>query len=1150
MLNLVLGRSGSGKTEYIRNILKERAKASDNKLLLIVPEQFSFASERSFLLDISAKDAQNIEVLSFSRLCDYVGRSLGGFAGTHTGDDTKIIIMLRALNSIQDSLTLYKKHVKSIPLAKELIVLVSELKKECISPEMLKTASKNVRQATLKNKLSDLSIIYDAYETLFSSKYVDYIDGDSLLERLAKTLENNLFFNGYTICIDAFKGFTGQEFEIIKHLISQADEVYVSLCTPNIYDDDPAMIFASVNETAKKLKSLSNKTKIIDTLNKPLRFNNDELKFLEANIFNPTTKTFKSANDEKLDTKLKHIEIFSADNIHDECMYIAATARKLIREEGITLKDIAIIVRNDTNYSYELTNCFKRFDIPVFEDKRAPVKTQPIISLMISVLNILNGGFTTENILRYLKTDLSPLSAEDVAELENYVLMWNLSAKAWRNKFTNNPNGLDGESDEEKLKKLNKMREKIIPPLLTLAEKTKNTTAFEFSEALYDFLVNTDIDTRLLTLAEELDAAGYTALAAEQNRVWEILMEILSKLGLIYGETKTDIETYKNLFTAVVEVTDLGSIPFVLDEITIGTADRIRLSNPKVVFVAGCAEGVFPAAISNNSLLTTTDRASLEKEGIVLSSSSENLASEERFIAYSALTSATDKVFISYYKTDDEASYKPSIIINSAKELFSIEDEKNVSAIEPEYFAETYDSVFQTYAENFHKLKTADDKFVTKLNSLREITKEDGRIKTLDMVANKLPFKIENKNTAKALFGENLYLSASRVDTYYHCPFQYFCKYGLKAKPRKKAKLDPLIGGTVIHYVLENVVREYGKEKLIALNKNEREKAVDKWLKIYLDEKLGGFEDKTLRFRYLYRRLSVSLVDIVNRLCDEFSVSNFTPCDFELSIGTKDDSKLNSSNSELEIEVKETLEEKSEKKPIPAYTVNFDNNKEIKIFGEIDRVDKFEKNGQSYIRVVDYKSGGKEFRLSDILDGLNMQMLIYLFAIEAGGKKRYGETIPSGILYYTAKRSHVSLDSKTEDPLEKKIYADKGSGLFLLNEDVLEAMEANIKGNYIPVKYNRSGQLTGNLISLEDMIKLKKNIDNTLIAMATNLHNGEIPAFPVTGTNYDRTCEYCDYRAICGVEDDSIKKEIEKKDNETVLEIINQQFLEAGENNG
>ncbi|MBQ0015320.1 MAG: PD-(D/E)XK nuclease family protein [Oscillospiraceae bacterium] len=1143
MLSLILGRSGSGKTEYVRNLLGEQAKQGNDKLLLIVPEQFSYSSERALLEKYDADIANRIEVVSFSRLVDYVNRQIGGLSNNYADDSAKLILMLKTLNILstpenEDKLEFYKKHVNSIPLARQLLHLITEFYMQKVTPSNLLDASKSL-DGTLSKKVQELSLIYNQYDALLSNKYTN--DGTAL-DDLCTIASKTNFFSGYTIAIDAFKGFTAQEYAVLELLFKQADCVYLSLCTDcKAKSLDTSMIFDSVDETLSRIKRIAKdlNIEIADTiqLSNQKRFKTEELSFLEENAFSASAETFNKESN--------NIQLCVAETKRSECNYIAATIRKLLRKDGIRLSDIAIIVRDEASYNRELVAAFNRFEIPVFEDVRQPITNQPIISLTRSILRILCNGFTNENILNYLKTGLSPLSLEEISEIENYTLIWNTPAIQWRQGFAkeNSPAGLKEinserqiRENEEKFLELNEMRAKVITPLLFLEKCIKDDiSAIKVSEALYTFLLDTDVPTKLKEYASFLNEQGFSQLAEEQDRVWDILMTILDRIATVYGEDKITIKTYIELFDAVVSITNLGNIPHGLDEVIIGSADRIRLNSPKVVFLAGCAEGIFPATINSSGLLSNAERRQLsEKADLSISLPVEQLAAEERFIAYMALSSASEQLYVSYHQTSGaNESLSPSIIYNTVAKLFKTEkiDSKEIihqietSKQEYDYLAETKESTFLAFAESIPKASTDEWE---KLNTMREVLKSDSayesKFNAIDKIIKHEPQSL-SPDKATTLFKKNMYLSASQIETFYKCKFKYFCQYGLYAYPREKAELSPAISGTVIHYVLENIIKEAnGKENLIKYDKNQRQATIKKWLKEYIDTYFYGTEGKPARFLYLYDKLEVHLIDILDRLCKEFELTDFEPCDFELPL-TNDRTKGG----------------------LEPYHIDLgDGNGSIDIRGSVDRVDKFVKDGTTYIRVIDYKSGGKDFKLSEILYGINMQMLIYLFAIENNGKEYYNSNIESaGILYYPAQRATISADRKDKDIFADKAKEDRENGLYRSDEFILEAMEHGQNGIFIPVLdyYNRPVDA---LVTLTELGRIKKQVEEEIREMGTLLHNGNIEVKPIYNSDYDNACKWCNYHSICGFEEGDPIIEMESKKTREVLEEL---LKEDGDSN-
>lgn len=1129
MLQLVTGRSGSGKTEYVRRVLGTLAQQGENKLILIVPEQYSYDSERAMLKTFGNAAAQHVEVLSFTRLTDFVFRTTGGNAGIVADDGTRLILMLRAMDAVADKLDYYASYRDDVRLAKELIAIFREMRQSGAGLVKLEEAAGTVESPVLSKKLKELFLIYDVYDAMFRQRYADE---DLRLERLCRVLDETQFLDGYTFAIDGFKSFTGQELSLMGRILSQAKDVYVTLCTDGA---DPSMVFHSVDETKKRLCNMAKERNIRvfevpkdeAGISQGRRFLSPELAFLEANLFYPAERVYDGAAD--------HITICESQTLFEECEWIAATIRKLLREDGLRARDIAVIVRREEDYKKELISAFRRYDIPFFDDARQPVENQPLVVLCRAILSLLSQGFTSENLLQYLKTGLAGVSPEEVAELENYIFTWDVKGRSWQDPFPWNPFGLDASfrseaEAEEALVLLNETRARIIGPLVKLRNNVKDKSFREVGEALYEFLVRTRVPEHLKAYAIALDEAGLPDLAGEQDRVWDVVISVIDRLTAVYGdELCPKMKTYADLFYAILSMTDLGSIPQGLDEVSISAADRVRLSSPNTVFVAGLEEGVFPAVIGQSGLFTLHERALLRDQGLELSFPEDLRASEERFITYSAVTAPRERLFLSWHRLEAAGgSYLPSELIRGVERLFTKEEgeeevplyhKEDAGKLPADYYAETKASAYKTYAE---QVRSDDPVPVQSVREALSSLDEDGtwqkKLSSLDRALVPRVFAIHDPSIAIELFKKDMSLSASRVDNYYHCAFQYFCRYGLNAEPRKRATLGANHYGTIIHYVLEQLLKESDKATFVALTREQLHERVDHWLDVYAGSELGGLDDKTTRFQYLYRRLTLTLYDVAERLQDELKVSDFVPSDFELSIG-----------KEAEVE---------------SYTLKLPDGGTLAVRGSVDRVDLCEKDGKTYVRVVDYKSGGKEFELSDILYGLNLQMLLYLFTIEQNGTGKYEDTVPAGILYYPAKRATGTTtrrDAPKEEASFDKQAKDKQNGLLLFDTDVLDAMEHGLEGNFIPIKQKRSkdGETTLTppkmLASLQELGQLHKRIDFLLTKMATALHQGAIPAMPAEQNSY-LPCSYCDYKAVCRPEEPTTRVIEKISDRETLME--------------
>ena len=1115
MLYLILAAAGGGKTTHIMNLIEQFSAGGHKKLSLIVPEQFSFTSEKTMLGRVGAKAMADIDVHSFTSL----GEKLVGKPALHErrrlSDSAKAVLMKYALENVKDKLTLYGKHASRRSVISEFVALSSEFKQNALSTDSVRLALAQSENSLLKMKLADIITVLDAYDAAVEGSY---FNPDDLLTELCDVLPDTDYFKGRIVFIDGFRGFTAQEYKILSHMLQKATAVYVTLCTDNLDNrDDETDLFAHTKRTAKRLietakkngipvakpQYLSMRSKFNNFPPQIQRFSSPELAALEQELFSPTPNIYEE--------ECKNITLCKAHDVYAECEYIACTAKKLIREKGYRCRDIAVIARDSSGYEAPLRGALKKCGIPVFEDSRQPVDVSPVITLLSSAVSIAASGFDTETLMRYLKTGLAGFDIDEISAVENYLYLWNLSGNAWLSNWTQNPRGFGEETtddDRAELDKLNDIRKRIVSPLYTLRENLKETTGSQASKAIFEFLERINVTENIRSLAAFLESRGETGLALELDRMWEVVIDLLDSLEALSAEKNTNAKDISDTLELMLGVQTVGSLPQGLDEITIGSADRIRTASPKIVFIAGANNGVFPALPFTGSALTDKDRRKMSEMGIELSDFGEYKLAEEKLIAYTAFCCASDMLFVCCPERNSKGEQlAPSELYTKIKTLFPSCEEILAQELDGLYFVEGANLAFEQLASN----KQKNNVLFSSLSAYFSETDDfSGKIAALDRAAGNRDFEIKDSSIAQSLFGKDMYMSASRVESFYKCPFAYFCRYGIKAMPRKVAELDPMQRGTVIHYALEMLLTTYDRSTLMNMSRAELLEFFDKLLTEYLNSRLDG-ANRSNRFIYLFKKLISSVCDVAQRLIKELSQSKFTPVEFELKIGSDE---------------------------IPPYEVPCSKGKVV-VSGSVDRVDEAIINGKKYVRIIDYKSSGKDFELSDVMQGLNMQMLIYLFALWQNGSGKLGEFTPAGVLYQSAKSPIVSVDRGTTDAaLEKEIQKKCGmTGIILNDVDVVIAMDENMSGLYAPAKITK-GSLNGSLIGLKQLEKLKEKADKILAEMADTLHSGKISACPSYGKNYEKVCEYCEYKSVCSYEEGIPVRELVDDKLETVLENL------------
>ncbi len=1110
MLQIVYGRIGSGKTGYIYNEIAKEIEKGNDKLFLIVPEQYTFVTERELSNKIDPTKLDNVDITSFSRLAIKLVKNSA--QKKKLDDCGKTMLMNMAMDAVSDKLDIYAGYDRNISIVSGMISLIGELKKSAITSEQLLSICNEINNDTLRKKVSETAVVMEMYEALL---HRDYIDASDELDKLYDVLGELRYFENSKVFIDAFHSFSGQELKLLERIFEQSEDCFVTLTTDDLfqreYDFGP---FAYSKTSANKLMNIAKKTfvKIAEPICcKGEGFYSDEaLATLEKEMYKTDFETY--------DDKTENIMVCSAGDVREECVFVAQQIKKLLRCENYRCRDITIITRSMDKYCEEMEYQLEKYDIPHFRDERISISKQPLILFVKNALAIAVEGFSEEKVMGYLKTGLTGIDIESISEFENYVLMWGISGNQFKSEFTRHPDGYGAEfynEDKIRLEKINTIRRRVAGPLIKLKENLENPDGESAARAIYELLTTARVSDNLKKLADELEEIGEPTSARQQARIWDVLIEILDDFaGILKGMRLTSKRVYE-LFNASIRSVDIGNIPQGLDEVSIGDAARIRIDAPKAVFVLGANEGVFPMIVKNNSSFNDSDRNKLCELGLDITKSRDNRADEERFVAYYAVCCATDKVFVTYSKnsSDGEAMTESEIVsqIKSIVPNCRVVDTKQTDVID---YCEGIRPAFEITAS---KLKEN----TTEANSLKAYFKKSdlwyGKLEAIEKLDDSKLYEIKDDKIATELFGKDMYMSASRVEEYGICPFKYFLRYGISAKPRKKAELDPLQKGTVMHHVLENILKECEIKDFIKMSAAELGKKTEEILRNYLEKQMGGDENPK-RFQYLFVRLKKIVVLILERMQAEFSVSKFEPSGFEVKIGYDGE--------------------------VRPYEVELKNGGTLRLNGSVDRVDTMEIDGKTYIRVIDYKSKSMQFLLSNVLSGLQMQMFLYMFALKKNGKGKYEGVIPGGVLYAPTTVQFIKRDSKTDDEKisQEHIKNGKMTGIVLENEDVITGMEEDLKGRFIPVKVDKNGEIVGNLLTLEELGALNLRLDEILREMADNLQHGKIPALPVYGKGYKEECTYCDFKSVCGHSADDEFRELSGEK----LEFSRQQL--GGEN--
>ncbi|HIW74582.1 MAG TPA: PD-(D/E)XK nuclease family protein [Firmicutes bacterium] len=1107
-------------------------------MLLLVPEQFSFETERALLERLGPRLCGSVQVLSFTRLAEQVFRETGGLAGRRMDDAIRALLMSRALELTADHLVLYRKPAGDPETVQTVLAMTTELKQCGISPHRLEeTAGQLPEGSTLRRKTEELALILHAFEAVASGvispgteesgtqtngahergpAYIDPLDD---LAALAERLPESRIADGAQIFVDSFKGFTAQETAVLRQLMRRAEQVTVTLCADSMEDTFGGFgLFSPVIRTAARLRDLAREDGVpvarIINLRENRRSSVLPLRLAEAGCFAPRPTVYAE--------ETEAVTLASCAEIYTECDFVARSIRRALREQGGRARDFAVVARNLDEYRGVLDAAMEKQEIPLYFDERTNLLTEPLPALLFAALEAVTSGFRTDDLLRLMKTGLAGFSTHSVALLENYVLMWRIDGRRWREEWTGNPNGLSVKADDlsdKRLAYLNLLRRRLLRPLERLHASlfASGADGEAFARALYRYLIDVKADTLTRLRVARLERAGEPALADRMDRLWDTVMELLDRMAVSFRGTALPPLRFAGLLRMVAGLTDLGAVPQSMDAVQVGQADRIRLSAPKTVFVLGANEGVFPAYPASQGLLTEEERRELIARGLPLADGADIRTAEERFFAYAAVAAPSERLVVSYVRGNAGGeSLTPSALVETLRRILPRCRVLTVTGGEPEG-AESERDAFECAASLWNRptprAQTLRELFATRPEYAR-------RLLALARAADRMPAAFREDGAARRFFGDDLRLSASRVEQYHRCRFAYFCKYGLRAEPRRPADLDALAFGTLTHYVMETVLPSYAKEGFDHIRKERAFTDAAQAVQAYAEETMGGLEDKTSRFAALLGRLSRVAGSLLWQVVRELRQSRFVPVDYELPVGLPDE---------------------EDGPAVPPVVLTLPDGAKVRVIGKIDRVDIYRaENGEQYVRIVDYKTGTKEFRLSDVVEGVNVQMLIYIFSLWQNGGERYGKVTPAGVLYLPAKLPVIQAprDADGETAEREQLRALRMNGLLLDDPEIVRAMEHDAAGLFIPARLTAKGELVkgASVASLEQFGKLKKRIEDLLVKMAETLRRGDVAALPLAG-EID-ACAWCDYRAVCGHEPDDPVRFLAARDAASVLEEL------------
>lgn len=1101
MVEFLIGASGTGKTTLMLDRIKN---SSDREQIVLVPEQYSTEFDKKLYFHVGAKAFNELLSLTFSSLARQLFQIYGDpdRKGEYADDMARLILIYQAITAARNSpeqLKFFAKSSTRSGFAEESLKLIGDMKKAGISPQSLMLGADKL-ESRLHDKVTDIASIFYEYEFLMEQYgFKDHLEN---IREAAKTANLHSFFKGKRVFIDEFESFTADQIDMLKVIFSLAEDTVITLRTDDVNAGE-FTLFETVNSTYRQLSRICKEMNLnirLTELNTSYRFKYDDLRYLSERAMR------NIPNDPQNAPEPKNIRIFEARDMYSEAEYVCAELRRLVfADKSLKFKDIAILSNNIEDYAYVLKAAFERYDIPYFLSTEQPVVHTAVMVFFLSLLELLTAKkFKSEQVFRLLKCGMLEAELTEISQLENYCYKWGIDGDVWTEPFT---------AEDEESDTVEALRSRVITPVMKLKKKlSKELSAEEMCRILYSYLIDSNAGSCLGNLINRLIKSNKDNEAAELKRLWGCLMDILDSAAETLGEAKMSFSDLADILRSMIGQITYSVPPRTLDAVIAASARTARLSSTRVIFVMGACEGDFPNQVSLHGLFTEGDKQKLSLKGLDIARPLTDLIASERLIVYKSLSTASERLYLSYPLSDlsGQAKYAARIIeqigeiFNDSCGMFITEN-----SLTPDFYAVTKKSAYYHYMQNRSK-NTAE------IASIKEtLLADDEYCRKLALALSKTgqspKYHISTEIMEALQNFEPLYLSPSALERYNRCHFMHFCESILSLRMPEKIDLDRRISGELSHSCFKKILGSRTKSEFISMTLDQLKSEINAEASAYRKEKLAGDFGKTPRFELFFNKLTESLGDVFLHTKYSLMQSDFVPNAFEMKIDSKSSVKL-----------------------------EFGKNKQLLFGGIIDRTDICNIGDEKYLRIVDYKSSKKVIDESTLASGVDMQMLLYLFAVTED-RGEYADCKPAGVLYTPLKLTNIELDdSKIEEYNQSAVDHDlKTTGLLIDNVEVLEKMEHGIVGKFIPAKLKNDGSFYKNssVISANGMDKLRDFSYRTLTEAAESIYSGNIEAVPLK-IGKKISCKYCSYFNICGNGNGGIYREPDKNRSEEAALIL------------
>ena len=1141
-LRFCFGPSGSGKSHRIyEEIMQRAAEEPGRNFLIIVPDQFTMQTQKDLVMRSDRDGILNIDVLSFGRLSHRILEEVGTKEMPVLDDTGKSLVLQKVAADLKEQLPAMGSLLHKQGYIHEVKSAISEFMQYGISTQdMDKLITSAQKRGALAMKLKDLKTLYRGFQDYIRDHF---ITTEETLDVLRRSLSKSKILKGSVVVFDGFTGFTPIQNRLIQELMRVCAETIVTV-TIGVGEDPYKMdgeqkLFHLSKKTVADLEKLAAEAEVergedLFVKGGPNRFAKaPALHYLEQNLFRYQYEPYAGEQQE--------IHMFEALSPREEVHQTALYIRHLIREQGMTYRDIAVVIGDLEGYASYVETEFGQLEIPCFLDRTRGIVLNPMIEYIKSALQLYIKDFSYDTVFHFLRSGMADISREEIDELENYVIRTGARGyRTYSRLFTRRTEELQGnaegseQAEEKTMERLNRIRQQFMDAVEIL-HRGRQEKAGDYVSHLYDFLEQNQVQQKLLNYQQQFEKEGDLSRAREYAQIYRLVMDLLDQVYELLGEEEISRQEFADILEAGFGEITVGTIPQNVDRIVVGDMERTRLKQVKVLFFLGVNDGSIPKNASKGGIISDMDREFLIESGTEMAPSPRQQMYIQRLYLYLNMTKPSEQLYLSYAKVNSEGKgIRPSYLIDTVRKLFpamSVEYPQNRSRLEQiegrqegaRYLAEELreyveGTLPEEERQDFYLMYRAYEANAAGRDLLTRAAFRRYRESGLSRIV------------ARALYGQQLENSVSRLETYAACACRHFLQYGLSLQEREEFGFEASDMGTVYHAVLENFAGKLAESNLTWWDFTEdfAAKAVKESVEAYAATYGETVLYSSARNEYAITRMSRILTRTVLTLQKHLKQGSFQPDDYELSFRFAED--------------------------LDSIHVDLSEDEKMHLQGRIDRIDVSEDAEHVYVKIIDYKSGNRKFDLAALYYGLQLQLVVYMnAAMEMESRKHPDkEIVPAALLYYHIDDPTIETPVElTDEQINEQILAKlRMNGVVNSDPEVVERLDRYMqdKSVVIPVEKKKDGSFSARsgVLSREEMQLISSYVDAKIRSIGREILDGKIAANPYEKGN-EEACTYCAYKKVCGF-DGSIpgyeKRQLEDLDKQALMQRM-QKTVEA-----